>query len=222
MRKFWKWVLIALGGAAAAITLLIGAMWLSEDVRYAVIYWAMERVDLNPAIPHATLARQVDALHRTALIGENGRPFDWHKSPHAIIWINEWANWCVPCRMEFAAMAALRERVGRDRLRIVLFSQPQYWDADKRLARQLGLDFELVTAKYPAPRDMAAINLARHPGDFLLPEHSFLHADGTGIEAMQTVRDWDSTAWETIIRRWQADEASRQSPRQRPAARRRA
>ncbi|HEX3673036.1 MAG TPA: hypothetical protein VHU87_02075 [Rhizomicrobium sp.] len=213
MRKFWKWALIVLGGLIGSIALLIGAMWLSEDVRYGVIYAVMERVDLNPAIAPARLARQVEALHRTALIDENGRPFDWHASPHAIVWINEWANWCVPCRMEFAAMAALRERVGRDRLRIVLFSQPQYWDADKRLAKKLGLDFELVTAKDPAPQDMAAINLAKRPDDFLLPEHSFLRADGAGIEAMQTVRDWDSTAWETIIRRWQADGAHRQSPR---------
>jgi thiol-disulfide isomerase/thioredoxin len=213
MRKFWKWTSIVLGGVIGSIALLIGAMWLSEDVRYGVLYAVMERVDLNPAVPPAQLARQVEALHHTTLIDENGRPFDWHKSPHAIIWINAWANWCVPCRMEFAAMAALRERVGGDRLRIVLFSQPKYWEADKRLARQLGLDFELVTAKDPAPQDMAAINLARHPDDFLLPEHSFLRADGAGIEAMKTVRDWDSTEWEAIIRRWQADEAYRQLPR---------
>lgn len=31
-------------------------MWISEDVRYAVIYAVMERFDLNPAVPSATAA----------------------------------------------------------------------------------------------------------------------------------------------------------------------
>ncbi len=105
-------------------------------------------------------------------------------------------------------MKALRDRAGPGRLRIVLFSQPQYWDADRRLAKDLGLDFELVTVKDASESDLAAINLTRRSRDFLLPEHSFFHTDGRGIEAMHTVRDWDSSAWQAIVAHWYGEGAN--------------
>ena len=207
MWRFAKWAFGILGGLVSAVLLLVLAMWLSEDVRYGVVYELSERFDLNDPIPPAQLAKQIVALRHADLIGADGKPFDWRKQPRAILWVNAWANWCVPCRMEFADMRALRDRVGRDRLRVVLLSQPQYWEADKRLAKELGLDFELVTVRDAAEPDLAAINLSKHGKDFLLPEHSFFHADGRGIEAMHAVRDWDSAAWQTIVEHWYAEGA---------------
>src|SRR5580698_2884362 len=101
MGKVWKWLLGTIAGVVGAVALLIGAMWLSADVRYGVLYAVMEYVDLNGPISPTLLARQTQALHRVSLVDANGKPFDWNKSGHAIVWINEWANWCVPCRMEF-------------------------------------------------------------------------------------------------------------------------
>lgn len=117
------------------------------------------------------------ALKQADLINATGKSFDWAKSGHAIIRINEWANWCVPRRMEMPAMAALKHRIGRNRLRIILFSQPRYWEADERLAKQLGLDFALMTAKNPKPEQLAAINLSMRADGFLLPAQSLLYAD---------------------------------------------
>jgi thiol-disulfide isomerase/thioredoxin len=202
MWKFVKWALGVVGGLVSAVLLLGLAMWLSEDVRYGVIYELGKHVDLNSPVPQAALARQIAALKHTDLVDANGKPFDWNAQPHAIIWFNEWAYWCVPCRLELPAMKALRDRVGRDRLRIVLFSQPQDWDADRKLAKDLGLDFELVTARDPSEADLAAINLARHGKDFLLPETTFLRADGRGLIAMHELRDWDSAQWQANIARW--------------------
>ncbi|HTQ14578.1 MAG TPA: TlpA disulfide reductase family protein [Rhizomicrobium sp.] len=208
MRKIQYWAAGILGGALGALLLLIGAMWLSEDVRYGVIYALMERIDLNAPVPPAMLARQIAALKHADLVDENGKRFDLRRDPHAVIWLNEWAYWCVPCRMEFPAMTALEHRVGRGRLRVVLFSQPQYWEKDKRAARELGLDFEMVTIRNPTAAELAAIDLGKTGKDFLLPEHSFFHADGRGIEAMHTVRDWDSAAWQAIVEHWHDEGAA--------------
>jgi hypothetical protein len=202
MWKFVKWALGVVGGLVSAVLLLGLAMWLSEDVRYGVIYELGKHVDLNSPVPQAALARQIAALKHTDLVDANAKPFNWNAQPHAILWFNEWAYWCVPCRMELPAMKALRDRVGRGRLRIVLFSQPQDWDADRKLAKDLGLDFELVTARDPSEADLAAINLARHGKDFLLPETTFLRADGRGLIAMHELRDWDSAQWQANIARW--------------------
>ncbi|MGH6872978.1 MAG: TlpA family protein disulfide reductase [Rhizomicrobium sp.] len=204
MRKFLVWTAGTVGAVLVAILALAGAMWLSEDVRYGVVYVVSEHADLNPPIPQAQLIRQVAALRRAHLVGEDGRPLSLNTAPHTVVWVNAWANWCVPCRMEFPAMKALQDRVGRDKLRIVLFSQPRYWDADRRTAKELGLDFELATVKDPAGRDMADINLSKHADGFLLPEHTFIDGGGHGIVAMHAIRDWDSSGWDATIRGWAA------------------
>jgi thiol-disulfide isomerase/thioredoxin len=202
MRRLLKWISVT-AGTVALIVAAFAAPWeLSPDFRYRAVYVLMEHFDLNPAIALATLGRQTRALKSVTLINADGRSFNWSSKPHAVIWFNEWANWCVPCRMEFPAMQALQSRVGRDKLRIVLLSQPRYWDADKRAAKALGLGFELVTPTQASASDLAAINLSRKPDGFVLPETTFLQTSGTGIEALQSVKDWDSVVWETTILHW--------------------
>ena len=132
--------------------------------------------------------------------------FDWHKEPHAVVWLNLWSYFCAPCRIEFPEMAALRARVGRDRLRIVRLSQPQYWERDKALAKELGLDFELVTPQNASIEQLAAIDFAtakdgRVHGE-ICPSSSFQRADGEGLVAYRAPGSWDSDRWEEKIQRW--------------------
>jgi thiol-disulfide isomerase/thioredoxin len=191
-----KVIAIGTGSLLGALLLLVGAMWISPDVRYPVVYVLVEYFDLNPPVTSAQLDRQIQALHRVTLIDAQGRPFDWNARPHAIIWVNEWANWCVPCRMEFPAMKALQDRVGHDKLRIVLLSQPQFWDADKRTARELGLDFEMVAPQNASAADFKTIDLG------VFPNSSFMRANGEGLGSIRAPRPWDSAEWEAIVRRW--------------------
>ena len=168
--------------------LLAGAMWLSPGVRYSVAYYLVEHFDLNSPVSAAELNRQTAALHRVTLIDAHGKPFDWNAQPHAIIWINQWAYWCVPCRMEFASMAALQARVGKDKLRVVLYSTPDDWEMDKRTAEKLGLDFEMVSARNARASDLKAIDLR------VMPNSTFLRANGRGVMAIRAPRPWDSSA----------------------------
>ena len=59
MREFLKWTFGILGGVMGALfVLLAAAMWLSEDVRYSVIYAVMERFDLTiPLRPPCSQSR---------------------------------------------------------------------------------------------------------------------------------------------------------------------
>jgi thiol-disulfide isomerase/thioredoxin len=196
MRAFLKWLGIGVGVMVLAVGALITTMWLSEDVRYAVAYELVEHFDLNPPVTSAELDRQIHALRSVELVDANGKTFDWNAQPHAVIWINEWANWCVPCRMEFANMKALRDRVGRNKLRIVLLSAPKFWDADKKLAKELGLPFEMATPQHESAVDAKAIDLG------IYPNSSFMRASGEGLLGIRAPRPWDSSEWETIVRRW--------------------
>jgi hypothetical protein len=188
MKSILKWGGGIVACSVAAVGLLAAAMWVSSDVRYRFAYLLVEHFDLNPPVTIQELARQTRTLKAVTMIDPNGKPFDWNKSLGAIVWINEWANWCVPYRLEFANMAALRSRVGKDKLRIVLLSQPKFWDTDKHTAQKLGLDFELVTPRGASAGDLAAINLSKHANGFLLPENSFMRAGGERLAGYRAPR----------------------------------
>jgi hypothetical protein len=64
MRAIRRRILRIFGAFVAAIVLLIAAMWISEDVRYAIVYAVMERFDLNSPVSPAMLARQTTALRQ--------------------------------------------------------------------------------------------------------------------------------------------------------------
>ena len=161
----------------------------------------VEHFDINDPASPAEFSAHIQALHRVTLIDANGRIFDWNAQPRAVIWINQWAYWCVPCRLEFPAMRALQARVGKDKLRIVLYSTPHDWIADKRAAKQLGVDFEMVSPRGASAADLKAIDFG------IMPSSSFMRADGTGLAAVRAPRPWDSAKWEAIVRHWYDDGA---------------
>jgi thiol-disulfide isomerase/thioredoxin len=198
MWRALKWLFGGIAVFAGAIGLLVAAMWISPDVRYGVAFWLAENFDLNPPVTAVELEKQTAALKRVTLIDAAGKTFDWNAKPRAVIWVNQWANWCVPCRMEFADMKALQDRVGRDRLRIVLLSQPKYWEADKRTAKELGLPFEMAVPRNASPHDAKAIDFG------IMPSSTFMRANGEGIMAVRAPRPWNSAAWAEIVSDWYA------------------
>ncbi len=209
MRTILVWTGLVLGTPVLAFGLLLGAMWASPDIRYRAAYLLVENFDLNGDVTTAELRAQSAALHRAVLVGQDGHRFAWRAGSGEIVWINLWANWCVPCRMEFPAMQALRARVGKAHLRIVLLSPPKYFEADKKLARAMGLDFELVSPRDPRVADLAAMQLGhvrkgRAVGE-IMPSNSFFRGDGTPLAGFRAPRPWDSLKWEGIVRGWLAD-----------------
>ncbi len=202
--RILKWAGIGFLGVVVAVGLLAAAMWASADVRYREFSVAAELVndDVSPEVAE----RHFHAVRNVALIDADGKPFDWNKAPHAVVWFNLWPYFCAPCRIEFPAMAALRARVGHDKLRIVLFSQPEYWERDKKLAKELGLDFELVTTQDAPLEQLAAIGFGvakeGKVHGVIFPSSSFQSADGHGLAAYRAPGEWDSDRWEEKIRRW--------------------
>ena len=198
MWRVLKWLFGGIAAFAVAIGLLAAAMWASLDVRYGVVFWLVENFDLNSPVTAVELKNQTAALRRVTLIDATGKPFDWNAKPRAVIWINRWANWCVPCRMEFADMKALQNRVGGDKLRIVLLSEPKYWDADKRTAKELRLTFEMAVPRNASARDAKEIDFG------VMPSSTFMRANGQGIMAVRAPRPWNSAKWTEIVSDWYA------------------
>lgn len=197
---------LALAGVFGVLVLFAAVLWISPRARYRAAYLLVEHTDVNGEISAAQLARHARALRHATLVDAAGHRFDWQAQRRAIIWVNQWSYWCIPCRMEFPAMQALQDRVGRDKLRIVLYSQPQNWRQDQAEARLLGLTFELITAKDASVEDRAAIALGNvkqgRAVNWILPSNSFVRASGEGLAAWQSPRDWDGAAWATRIDAW--------------------
>lgn len=87
-----------------------------------------------------------------------------------VIWVNFWATWCPPCRIEMPMMQRLAERYG-DRLLIL--------GVDFGEERSAVADFvERYGITYPILLDPTLDNFYRWNAQFGLPRHFFIDADG--------------------------------------------
>jgi thiol-disulfide isomerase/thioredoxin len=209
MHRALKWTLMIVGSLAGAIAVPIFFLWTSIDLRYRTAYFVAAHFDVNAAVTPAEAERHFHALKAAKLVDAKDRPFDWNAGGNAVIWVNQWAYWCAPCILEFADMKRLEERVGKNRLRIVLLSQPEYWERDKAKAKTLGVDFEMAVPQGTSVADMAAIRFGKVKNGrvvgWILPNSSFMRADGEGLAAFRSPKTWNSAEWETTIARWYSD-----------------
>lgn len=99
-----------------------------------------------------------------------------------------WASWCVPCRVELPALAALQSDLGRDGVRVVAVSIDRLgWDAIDRTTSKLGVrDLELY---HDRDRE-AAVAL----GVEALPTTILVDAQGREVARMRGQGEWGDPA----------------------------
>ena len=201
-----KWTLIGVGSFLGVIAALILALILSKDFLYRLAYFVAANFDVNDAVTPDQAQLHFHTLKAVKLIDVHGHPFDWNAGGKAVIWINEWSYFCAPCIIEFADMKALQERVGKDKLRVVLLSQPEFWKKDKKKSSGTRLEFEQVVPQNASVEDLAAIKFGKVKNGKavgeVFPSSSFMRANGVGLAAFRSPRPWDSMKWENIIRGW--------------------
>ena len=87
-----------------------------------------------------------------------------------LVWINFWATWCPPCRIEMPMIQRLHERYG-DRLLIVGVDFGEDRDTVADFVRRYDLT-------YPILLDPTSENFYRWSPQFGLPQHYFVDAEG--------------------------------------------
>jgi thiol-disulfide isomerase/thioredoxin len=102
------------------------------------------------------------ALRDATLLAPDGTRYDLATTRAKLVWFNQWAHWCAPCIAELPVMKKLQDQVGRDRLEIILLSQPRDWNKDRAYAAAQRIDFPLLVM--PDTTEDPALNAALRLG----------------------------------------------------------
>lgn len=100
----------------------------------------------------------------------NGRRWTLDDAKGRLVWVNYWATWCPPCRIEMPLMERLHERYG-ERLLIVGVNFGEDRDTVADFVRR----YELT---YPILLDPTLESYYRWSPQFGLPQHYFVDAEG--------------------------------------------
>ncbi|WP_128916374.1 MULTISPECIES: TlpA disulfide reductase family protein [Bradyrhizobium] len=146
----------------------------------AVAMWTSARAaDFVPLAP-----KQIDYVVRD----RNGDGHTAAQFGARLTVLHFWASWCVPCRVELPALAALQSDLGREGVRVVAVSVDRLgWDAIDRTTSKLGVrDLELY---HDRDRE-AAVAL----GVAALPTTILVDAQGREVARMRGEGEWADPA----------------------------
>ncbi len=116
-----------------------------------------------------------------------------------VILVNFWATWCVPCRMEMPALAALQDAMGGDDFEVVTIAtgrNPQ--PAIDRFFEEIDVD------NLPRYSD-ARMQLSRSMMVMGLPVSVLIDRDGNEIARLTGDENWGSDAAKELIAKLIAD-----------------
>lgn len=111
----------------------------------------------------------------------------------SVVFLNFWATWCGPCRVEMPAMEALYRTFGRQGFEILAIStDPQGVAVTRPFRNQLGLTFPILhDSDYQ-------VGLAY--GARTLPMTFLVDRNGVIIHRIFGARDWESAEAKELIR----------------------
>jgi thiol-disulfide isomerase/thioredoxin len=120
----------------------------------------------------------------TSLDGRDVSTATW---PGRVVVVNFWATWCVPCRREIPALAALQEKFVKDVLVIGILDDNVTPDAAMQFGRSLRMNYPVVPSTFEISQSFPPIEAL--PMTFLIDRRGRLLAvyageiDSTRLEA---------------------------------------
>ncbi len=126
LRGHWRWPILI--GAMAAISIVAASVYgigpFQRNAGDAICRPALAKArDLAPlvhgeiaAVQMTDTARALPDLRFSDASGAQKRLADWHGRT---VLLNLWATWCVPCRKEMPALAALQAKLGGNKFEVV-------------------------------------------------------------------------------------------------------
>ncbi len=100
--------------------------------------------------------------------------------------LNVWATWCPPCRREMPSLERLSRTLDPQRFAVIGLST----DQDEKLASEFLLQNQITFANF---FDQSG-KIAKQLGLKVYPETFVIAPDGTLVERIPGLREWDSAA----------------------------
>ena len=145
---------------------------------------------------------QLAAFHSVELMSEVGERFAWSRSPDApAVMIVNWGSWCGACLGELPHLARLQAQMG-SKLRVLLLSMPEHWDADRAYVHAHGLPFALYVPHFANQEERLAVRFSRTRPDGTIvtafPVTTLWTGDGRFVRGTIGSMDWQDADVATV------------------------
>ena len=111
----------------------------------------------------------------------------------SVVFLNFWASWCVPCRVEMPSMERLHRTINDERFVILAVDLREERELVEEFAEELGLSFPILLD----PRGITGLvyGVRAIPTTYLVDKQGRLTARLIGS------REWDTPGFESALRR---------------------
>ena len=121
------------------------------------------------------------------LPGSNGKMFRLADFRGKVVFLNFWATWCGPCRVEAPALQRLYERMAGKEFEILAVSLDVRQERIAPFAEKHGLSFPLLWDQNQEVAQLYAVEG--------IPVSILIDKQGKTIARIPGVREWDSDVW---------------------------
>jgi len=160
---------------AAAVALWAGLAPASAGTHNARLEWPQTPLDA-PDFSAQTL---------------DGRKVRLRELAGTVVFLNFWATWCVPCRLEMPAMERLHRTLGAKRFRVLAVNMQEPPETVARYAKESNLTFDILLD--PDGVLAYAYRVSSLPMTYIV--------DGRGNVAVRALgaRPWDEDAYVNVL-----------------------
>ena len=109
----------------------------------------------------------VSTLPSFSIINSNGEVSDFTQFKGKRVFVNLWATWCPPCRVEIPSIQKLYAKTDKNKTLFVMLSLDNNFETAKQFAAKTNLDIPIY---YPAGNLPALFNVESIPVTFIFDE----------------------------------------------------
>lgn len=192
---------LASAGVALAITLVVGNFMPAKAMQCKSQPLLAQKIDSVATGPLAALNPTADGRGYSdlAFTDPEGKPTTLAAFAGKALLVNFWASWCVPCRAEMPALAALKSKYDSDRFEVLPINLDNGTDGLSKAEAFLA-DEKLTGMPLYADSTFAAFRrLQTEAMAAGLPTTLLLDDKGCEIAVLQGPAEWDTPEGHAVV-----------------------
>jgi len=176
--------------------LVLGAIGMLLLVAVAMGVWQALTPSRAPALraPSMNMLTEPRALPPLDIRDAEGKPVSLDRFHGKVVLLNLWATWCGPCRTEMPALDRLQAKLGGPRFEVVALSTDV---GGVKAVREFYGSLTLQSLAVYIEGEGNVLKELDVPG---IPTTLLIDADGREIGRYVGAADWESQAFEQLIR----------------------
>ena len=134
---------------------------------------------------------EVKKLSAFTMTDVNGNVINTNDFKGKKVFVNLWASWCPPCRVEIPSIEKLKTKVDPQKVAFVMLSLDKNFEVAKDFAKSINIQLPIY---YPAEKLPELFNIEGIPATFIFNEKGEL------IKANNGAEDYDSDSYLHLLK----------------------